>query len=292
MLETSARGLTVDLCRACHLVWFDRGEYDKAPIIPERGARTLPQEALETMARGLASVIAAEYKTRYGRDMTIAEALPLVPGLTGLPLEEEQRALSRWPWVTWACAVLVTVLGAWALLRPDDAEALGLIATDIDRIGGATLVTALVVHATAFQLVSNVYFLMVFGDNVEDFLGPATFGLLLVTGGLAGNSLHALFDASDPAVLMGASGSISAATVFYALRFPDARLRYIRLARWHVMPASAGLLFWLLTKLASTHPLFGRAEPSVWPYVGGAVVGLLFWFLLRDSAATPVRNGS
>ena len=283
MLEANAGGLTLDICRACHMAWFDRDEYDNAPKLPEPGARTLPQEALERIARRQALAIAAEYKLRYGQTMSGSEALPLVPGLAGLPLEEDVRGLSRYPWVTWAVAAVLTLLGIWSLARPDAAARYGLIAADLDRLGGATLITSLLVHATWFQLLTNVYFLLFFGDNVEDFLGPVMFGTLFFVGGLAGNVLHALFAAESAAVLIGASGSISAIVVFYACRFPDARLRFIRLFRWHTMPALAGLLFWLLTKLASSDVLFGRAEPTAWPFVGGALVGLVFWWVLREN---------
>lgn len=179
-------------------------------------------------------------------------------------------------------ASLLFAFGLWALASPDAAQRYGLLATDIDRLGGATFITALFVHATWFQFASNLYFLLIFGDNVEDYLAPGSFLLLLFTGGLVGNAMHALFDPGATTVLMGASGSVSAVTLFYALRFPSARLRYIRLFRWHTMPASAGLLFWFLTKLVSTQDVFGRAEPSAWPYVGGAVVGLVFWATLRE----------
>lgn len=282
MIVGTSRELSLDVCKSCHLVWFDPGEYERAPVTPERGVRTLPSDVIESLARGRAAVVAAEYKIRYGREMTVAEALPLVPGLAGLPLEEESRGLSRWPLVTWGVAVLLTALGVWSLLRPDRAGSLGLIATDIDRSGGATLISATFVHATFFQLATNVYFLLVFGDNVEDFLGPATFWLLLFTGGVVGNVAHAVFASDSAATLMGASGAISAIAVFYALMFPSARLRVVRLLKWHTVPASAGLLFWLLAKLASTQPLFGRAEPSMWPYVGGALIGLIFWAVMRE----------
>ena len=140
---------------------------------------------------------------------------------------------------------------------------------------------------------TNVYFLLIFGDNVEDLLGSATFALLLFVGGLAGNIAHGLLAPDTSRVLMGAGGAISAVVVFYAFRFPDAKLRYLRLARWLTMPASAGLLMWLLTKLVSTQGFVGRAEPTVWPYVGGAIVGVLFWYWFRDSTSTrPARSGS
>lgn len=283
MLEGTAAGVTLDVCQSCHMVWFDAGEYKKVPMLPERGVRTLPQEALEKIARQQATVIAAEYKIRFGRGMSVAEALPLVPGIAGLPLESEPRGLSRWPLVTWALAALLLVLGLWSLAEPGAVEPFGLDATNVDRFAGATLVTALFVHNAWFQLATNVYFLILFGDNVEDLLGPATFGLLLFSGGVAGNALHAVLDANEASGLAGASGVVSAIVVFYAVSFPNARLRVIRLFRWHTVPAVSGLLLWLFSKLASTHPFFGRAEPSAWPYVGGALTGLVFWLVLRDS---------
>ena len=294
-VEARTGDLVLDVCKGCQLVWFDPGEAARAPVLPQRGARTLPQEALERIARQQATVIARDYNHRYPQQMTVSEALPLVPGLAGLPLESEQRGLARYPIATWLVAAVLAACGLWSLLSPEAAEALGLLATNIDRLGGATFLTALLVHATWFQFITNLYFLIIFGDNVEDYLGPGSFLLLLVTGGLVGNGLHALFDAGSTTVLMGASGSISAIAILYALRFPEARLRYVRVFRWHTMPASAGLALWFVTKLVSTQEIFGRAEPSVWPYVGGAAVGLVFWFVLRGPGSgtiTPVRNGS
>jgi membrane associated rhomboid family serine protease len=280
-VSASSGDLTLDVCKKCQMVWFDRGEAERAPVLPQRGTRTLPQDALQRIAQQQAELIARDYNRRYPEQLTVAEALPLVPGLAGLPLEAEQRGLSRYPFATWIVAAVLFVIGFWSLVSPEEAQRYGLLATDIDRSGGATFFTALFVHLTWFQFATNVYFLLVFGDNVEDHLGAATFLLLLLAGGLVGNAMHAILDADSATSLMGASGAISAITSFYALRFPSARLRFIRLFKWHAMPASAGLLFWFATKLASTQDILGRAEPNAWPYVGGAAVGLVFWWVLR-----------
>ena len=272
----------LEVCKACQLVWFDPPDYEAAPFLPERGARTLPEDALERIARAQAGAIAAEYELRFGQTMTLADALPLVPVVMGLPIEEEARGLHRYPWVTWALTVLVALLGIWSLVQPESAERFALVATDIDRLGGVTFFTALFVHSTIFQLVTNLYFLLLFGDNVEDFLGPLLFSALLLSGGLIGNSMHAIFDGGDPSPMMGASGAVSAIVVFYGCKFPNVHLRVIRLVRWHSIPAISGLLFWLLTKAVSTTPFLGRAEPSLWPYLGGAALGLMFWLFLRN----------
>ena len=283
MSESKSGPVTLDVCRGCQLVWFDADEYKAAPTLPEKGTRTLPQEALEEAGRVEAMAIAAKYNRRFPERMTVEDALPLVPGLAGLPIEDEPRGLATHPWVTWVLTAVLFVLGVWSVLEPSVRESFGLIATSIDRHGGADLVTALFLHAGAFQLATNLYFLLFLGDNVEDVLGPITYVALLLAGGLTGNVLHILLDADNPALLVGASGAISAVVVFYALKFPDVQLRYLRLRRWHTMPARAGLLFWILLKVASTQSFFGRSEPSVWLYVGGAAVGLVFWWVLRES---------
>ena len=283
MSEATADGLVLDVCLGCQLVWFDTAEYEAAPLAADEQVEALPQDALESVGRVDVEAIMADYRRRFPRRTTPTGVLPLVPGLAGLPMEDEPRELASEPWATWILTAVLFVFGFWSLLEPGLGERFGLIATAIDRSGGAPFITSLFVHATAFQLATNLYFLLFFGDNVEDSMGRVIFATLLLSGGLAGNALHVLFDADDPALLIGASGSVSAVVVFYALKFPDRQLRFIRLLRWHTMPAMAGLLFWILAKVASTQAVLGRAEPSFWPYVGGAAVGLAFWWALRDN---------
>ena len=280
----------IELCRRCQIAWFASADYQTVPVVVERRLQRLPQEALERMGRVEAERIAIDYNRRFARQISPAEALPLVPALAGLPLEDDQRSLTRNPWVTWGVALVLFGIGFWSLLDSDSARRFGVVATQIDRMSGATLVTAMFVGATAFQLATNLYFLVVFGDNVEDQLGPATFALLLFVGGLSGNVLHALLGAGTTEVLLGSSGAVSAVIVFYTCLFPQRQLRYIRLTRWHTMPAIAGLLFWLLTKLLSTQTFFGRAEPSVWPYIGGVVTGVAFWWFLRDPSTNRLQK--
>jgi membrane associated rhomboid family serine protease len=82
--------------------------------------------------------------------------------------------------------------------------------------------------------------------------------------------------------LVGASGGISGIIVFYGLRFPQARLRYFRLFRWFSMPALAATGFWVVTQLlAAREQLSGASDVSALAHLGGALVGLGFWFMWR-----------
>jgi membrane associated rhomboid family serine protease len=150
-------------------------------------------------------------------------------------------------------------------------------------MGGLTLITSFFLHAGVAHVLSNVYFLLVFGDNVEDFLGRFNVVLLLLVPTLAGELVHGLFAPESDAPLIGASAGISGIIVFYSTKFPDRRLRFFRLFRWFSMPASAALGFWAFSQiLAARDQLSGSSDVSALAHIGGALVGLWFWFLWRN----------
>src|SRR5258706_8350561 len=93
----------------------------------------------------------------------------------------------------------------------------GLIAGDVHWY---QYLTGNFLHAGWLHLIGNMVFLYLFGDNVEDVLGPLGFLLLYLIGGLAGDLLYV---SSNPNVLMpsiGASGCIAAVAGAYAVMFP------------------------------------------------------------------------
>ena len=69
----------------------------------------------------------------------------------------------------------------------------GFIPNQWSRMGGLTIVTNFFLHVGWLHLLGNMYFLLVFGDNVEDRLGRAKFVMLLVCATVAGNLLHGTF---------------------------------------------------------------------------------------------------
>jgi membrane associated rhomboid family serine protease len=124
----------------------------------------------------------------------------------------------------------------------------------------------------------------VFGDNVEEVLGRFNFALLLFVAGALGAATHGVLgDSHVP--LVGASGALSGVIVFYAMKFPDAKLRYFRLwsGRWITMPASLALGLWVFSQLfASSSLIGGRSDLSLLAHLGGATVGFGFWWLWRN----------
>ncbi|MEA2434963.1 MAG: hypothetical protein QOG54_2420 [Actinomycetota bacterium] len=279
---SNERDPLVDVCRRCQFVWFDPAEFETAPLLPVTVEPELPQEALEVAARLQARQVARDFRKRYpASDAPSASALP---GLLGLPIEEQGTVVSRMPLVTWGLALAMLIAGFVQLAKPGLIQEWGFIATDPARKGGLTLITGFFLHSGIFHFASDLWFLFVFGDDVEEFLGRFNFALMLFVAGLVGAAAHGLLgDSHVP--LVGASGALSGVIVFYALKFPDARLRYFRLlsGNWVTMPASLALGFWVFSQLfASRDWVGGQSDVSLLAHLGGAAVGFGFWWLWRN----------
>lgn len=132
----------------------------------------------------------------------------------------EQETNRHTPYVTWALVALNVIAFAAMLLSPMTTDewwaAYGLTASDPQWY---TFITGNFVHGGPMHLIGNMIFLLIFGDNVEDVLGPLGFTLLYFLGGLGGDLT---FIASNPELSMptaGASGCIATIAGAYAVMF-------------------------------------------------------------------------
>ena len=186
----------------------------------------------------------------------------MLPGLLGMPLESNisPRVIYR-PYATWALAVAITVAGLWSTQNLGAAiYRFGWIPAEWGRYGGLTILTSFFLHGGVLHWASNLYFLLVFGDNVEDYLGRKRFLVLVMLATVAGNLVHSLATISWFMPVIGASGGISGIVIFYGLIFPRARLTI--LPSWLLFypirfNAFTGMCIWVLdrksTRLNSSH---------------------------------------
>ena len=79
-------------------------------------------------------------------------------------------------------------------------------------------------HGGLLHLGGNMLFLWIFGNNVEDSMGPVKFVIFYVLGGLAATALHVVTDLNSEVPTLGASGAIAAVLGGYILLFPRARV--------------------------------------------------------------------
>jgi len=149
------------------------------------------------------------------------------------------------------------------------------------------LLTSFLLHGGILHLVSNMYFLLVFGDNVEDALGKAGYLGLIVAAALVGDLLHVIFDPRPQIPVVGASGGISGVILYYALKFPRAALgillRILFYFRWVSLPAYVYVGFWVLLQiLGAFQQVAGVTNVSALAHLGGASVGAAAWLLTRN----------
>jgi membrane associated rhomboid family serine protease/Zn-finger nucleic acid-binding protein len=292
--------LRIDVCRACQFFWFDAGELEDMPPAPVQlpksdPIRELPQAAREAIAIQQVRLIAEKAQLE---DPAPDSAWKVVPAIFGMPVELDSDSPARPPLLTWSIAFLMTCATLFALADPERFFAMfGMVPSSLFRFGGITMVSSFFLHAGLFHLVGNLYFLLVFGDNVEDFLGRWHTGWLILLATLAGDIAHAFLDPASEIPVVGASGGISGLICFYALQFPRARLgflwRFYWYFRWLQVPAWGALILWVgLQALGVLEQISGFSNVSAAAHLGGAAVGLCFWWRYGLGDQNRTRDAS
>jgi membrane associated rhomboid family serine protease len=155
--------------------------------------------------------------------------------------------------------------------------------------------TAMFTHAGLLHLGGNMLFLWIFGNNVEDSMGPVRFIVFYLLGGLAATALQFAFGPDSTTPNLGASGAVAGVLGGYILMYPRARVVtlvfIIFLFTILELPAIFFLGFWFLQQLffgalTSSDTVAGGGV-AYWAHVGGFVAGLLLIrvFATRRSAA-------
>lgn len=145
----------------------------------------------------------------------------------------------------------------------------------------ATYVTYAFLHGSWLHLGSNMLFLWVFGDNVEDAMGHLRFLLFYLACAAAGALVHGLVMPVSQAPLIGASGAVSGVVAAYVMLHPKVRVWVLVFMRFPLpLPAFIPLLFWIGQQFVM---LVIDADGGVsWgAHVGGILAGALLVIVLR-----------
>ena len=169
-----------DICKVCHFVWFDPQEYESVPVVsqpPKASEATLPQAAHETLALYEVERIAEQARDA---DPSPDATWKTIPALFDFPVENETAPLKSLPWMTWSMAATIAIISVAAFANLEKVvHQFGLIPSEVLRYGGATFFTSFFLHGGVLHLAGNLYFLLIFGDNVEDYLGRKRWLILL-----------------------------------------------------------------------------------------------------------------
>jgi membrane associated rhomboid family serine protease len=241
-------------------------------------------------------------------------------GTAVFPYHDENQT-QRAPYVTWTLIGLNVL--AWLFLQgagtspalPASVCNLGLIAGELTgnvppgtgfEMGeglvcvtdpgrqASHLLTSMFLHGSWLHLLGNMWFLYLFGNNVEDSMGRPRFLVFYVVSGLAAALLQVGLDPGSVLPMVGASGAISGVMGGYLVLYPRVRVFALVPIGFFLMsmalPAWTMLIYWFVIQLLGGVTIVAGAKGggvAFWAHVGGFVAGLVLvtLFARRDYVA-------
>lgn len=217
-----------------------------------------------------------------------------------IPLSDDNPLRSvRFQWVT--IGLIVANVVVFLLENTSDGQAamasFALIPSELFgvRLGGAavsldqpllvpeglTLVTYQFLHGDILHLLSNMLFLWVFGDNVEDAMGHFKYLVFYILCGIAGGLAHAFMVPASTLPLIGASGAVAGVIAAYLLLHPRVRV-WVLAFRFIPLRISAAWVLgvWVVTQFVMV-ALAPSDQVAWWAHVGGMVAGAILILFLR-----------
>src|SRR6476469_3009788 len=150
-----------------------------------------------------------------------------------------------------------------------------------------TPLTSMFLHGGWFHLIGNMWFLWVFGNNVEDSMGRVRYLVFYLLCGLAAAGSQTLMDPSSAVPMVGASGAISGVMGAYVVLYPKVRVHMIIILGIFitriVVPAYLMLGYWFLLQLLGGGLTSGsEGGVAFWAHAGGFIAGAVLIHVFRD----------
>ena len=208
-----------------------------------------------------------------------------------IPLRDSQPSYTK-PYVTIAIIALNALVFLFQLTLDEFSlnsflSAYGVIPS---RLHASSLVTSMFLHGGWLHLIGNMWFLWIFGDNVEDILGHAKYLLFYLLCGVAAALVQVAFNMDSPLPMIGASGAIAGVMGAYLVKFPRSRIVTLVFVLFFLttieIPAAFVLIFWFVLQffsgvgsIASSH--ISQGGVAWFAHVGGFLAGIVLIYAMR-----------
>lgn len=217
-----------------------------------------------------------------------------------IPLyDQNPKTYVNRPWVNHALIAINLIIFTIQYLLPASGEEMVLITMAvvpgwlneplIDQVpflpDQTTLFTYAFLHADWMHVLTNMLFLWVFGDNIEDAMGHVRYLIFYLACAAAGGLAHMLADPTSTAPLVGASGAVAGVIAAYIILYPKVKV-YV-LARIIIplpipIPALWVLGLWIAMQLFFV--LFPDGSATAWwAHIGGLIAGATLVFFMKRS---------
>jgi membrane associated rhomboid family serine protease len=205
------------------------------------------------------------------------------------PLYDTLRS-RRFPIVNWTLIALNGVVFYYELTLGQDGlfhfiQTWGLVPVQLSAnpsVAWITIFSSMFLHGGWFHILSNMWMLAIFGDNIEDRLGGGRYFIFYLLSGTAAALLQAFLSPTSNLAMIGASGAIAGVLGAYLILFPRARIASLVpiffIFTLIEIPAIVFLGFWFILQLFSGWLVLQGADISGvawWAHIGGFVFGTL-----------------
>ncbi|MGQ9672610.1 MAG: rhomboid family intramembrane serine protease [Candidatus Aminicenantales bacterium] len=206
-----------------------------------------------------------------------------------LPLRDENPT-RRFPFITILILVLNILIFLFQAFSPQGLDyyilRMGVIPYEITHFQTLphlprifpplTLLASMFLHGSLFHLLGNMLFLWIFGNNVEDYLGPFRFIPFYILSGLAASLTQIAFHPNSQVPMIGASGAVAGVLGAYFILYPRARVLtlvfFFFFIRVVPIPAFYVLGFWFLAQVLN----IGLGGGVAWfAHIGGFLTGII-----------------
>jgi rhomboid family protein len=155
-----------------------------------------------------------------------------------------------------------------------------------------TIFSAMFLHGSWVHLLGNMWFLHIFGDNVEARMGKLRYLLFYLLSGVAAALLQTYLQPDSQQPMIGASGAIAGVLGAYLISFPRSRIAslvpILFIFTIVEVPAALFLIIWFLIQVYSgLFAMQGASASSIawWAHIGGFIFGLIMVFFFSRRTA-------
>lgn len=197
------------------------------------------------------------------------------------PLKDENPGKS-FPFVNWSIIILNAVVFVFSLSSLEHfINSYGFRPAEFSML---TLFTSMFLHAGIAHIFGNMWFLYIFGDNVEDSFGHFKYALFYILSGAAASIAHFLLNAGSAVPAVGASGAVSGVLGAYIILFPKVKV-YATGMYGHAGKVSAFFMIgiWFAFQLVNGAFSILGAQSGIafFAHIGGFIFGVAFALLLK-----------
>lgn len=210
------------------------------------------------------------------------------------PLRHIQAPFVNWLFLSLSVVMFVIQMGAEAVEAQHQGILLNysfipVVVRDVWQVPDGFMpdqlrfITYVFLHGDWLHLVSNMLFLWVFGDNIEDAMGHLAYFFFYIVCGMMAAGFYMLFHWDSKAPLIGASGAVAGVTVAYLILHPRARIWVLATFVVPVplrIPAVFILSFWVVSQFIYLFTS-ANAETAWFAHIGGVFTGALLVVMLK-----------